>query len=460
MLLMPRANSLFFLLTLILSVLCASGQNSNSGSPYSIFGPGDIRVRNLSQFEGMGSGGTAFNSPIQVSLSNPASYAALRITNYNFGLTGRFFKLEDKESALNKMSVNLNNFTLAFPVGNRFGMGFGLQPFTTVDYNILAEHREDSIIRDERFEGLGGLNKLFISGAWAPFKHVTDSLAIKNLSLGLSGNFYFGNINKSQFIAFPDTFDAYNVRVTDLNRLFGFGLEYGLQQKFSFTSNRLKSDSSRKKINHQIYLGLDHNLKANINANRSFAVERYTLGSTGRTEIRDTAYFETNELRGGNAMILPQRLSLGISYLRNENLYLQADASYENWAEYKFVDKVDTLKNSIGFSFGGYFQPMSLNKFKAGDSYWSIVKYLFGIKYNSGNLKFKETDVSNLGITFGLSLPVRGAKSPIERYSTLNIGVELGQRGSFEQDLIRERYVQVNLGFSLVDRWFVKRKYD
>lgn len=42
----------------------------------------------------------------------------------------------------------------------------------------------------------------------------------------------------------------------------------------------------------------------------------------------------------------------------------------------------------------------------------------------------------------------------------VNLGVELGQRGSLNNGLVRERYTRVVLGLTLNDRWFVKRKYD
>jgi hypothetical protein len=45
--------------------------------------------------------------------------------------------------------------------------------------------------------------------------------------------------------------------------------------------------------------------------------------------------------------------------------------------------------------------------------------------------------------------------------SYINIGVELGQRGTKENNLIQEQFVRILIGFTLNDNsWFRKRKYD
>jgi hypothetical protein len=49
-------------------------------------------------------------------------------------------------------------------------------------------------------------------------------------------------------------------------------------------------------------------------------------------------------------------------------------------------------------------------------------------------------------------------------YSSINFGVEVGERGTVESNLIKERYVSLRLGLSITpgrfDNWFLKRKYD
>jgi hypothetical protein len=42
----------------------------------------------------------------------------------------------------------------------------------------------------------------------------------------------------------------------------------------------------------------------------------------------------------------------------------------------------------------------------------------------------------------------------------VNIGVEIGQKGTTDAGLLKENYTNIMLGFSLSDVWFIKRKYD
>ena len=48
----------------------------------------------------------------------------------------------------------------------------------------------------------------------------------------------------------------------------------------------------------------------------------------------------------------------------------------------------------------------------------------------------------------------------LENVSNLNLGFELGKRGTTDANLIEESYFKVNVGLSLNDRWFQQRKIN
>ncbi len=60
----------------------------------------------------------------------------------------------------------------------------------------------------------------------------------------------------------------------------------------------------------------------------------------------------------------------------------------------------------------------------------------------------------SLGISFGVGLPVG------RMFSNTNLGFEIGKRGTTNNNLIKENFVNFQLSLSLNDRWFEKRKYD
>jgi len=67
------------------------------------------------------------------------------------------------------------------------------------------------------------------------------------------------------------------------------------------------------------------------------------------------------------------------------------------------------------------------------------------------------TDIKNFGITFGVGLPLSTAAGG---FSNINLGFEVGKRGTTEMMLIEENYFKINLGLSLNDKWFLKRKIN
>jgi hypothetical protein len=75
-------------------------------------------------------------------------------------------------------------------------------------------------------------------------------------------------------------------------------------------------------------------------------------------------------------------------------------------------------------------------------------------------LVVKNTQLDEIGMSFGMSLPVMGSSTR----SRLNIGAELGERGSLENGLLRERFADVYIGISITpdlrEQWFKKRRIE
>ena len=65
-----------------------------------------------------------------------------------------------------------------------------------------------------------------------------------------------------------------------------------------------------------------------------------------------------------------------------------------------------------------------------------------------------ETTINDIGINFGTSIPVNNL-------SLVNMALKLGRRGTVDNGLIREAYVNFSFGFSINDNsWFYKRVFE
>jgi len=62
--------------------------------------------------------------------------------------------------------------------------------------------------------------------------------------------------------------------------------------------------------------------------------------------------------------------------------------------------------------------------------------------------------VTATGVTLGFSVPI------YRWYNSVGVSIDAGQRGSIENNLIRERYIMLILNFNLHDIWFIKHRYN
>jgi hypothetical protein len=69
-------------------------------------------------------------------------------------------------------------------------------------------------------------------------------------------------------------------------------------------------------------------------------------------------------------------------------------------------------------------------------------------------MKFRNENIKDYGMSFGLGLPFRNSGSII------NINYELGRRGTLNNGLIQENYQYLYISLTLRDFWFVKSKID
>ena len=59
-----------------------------------------------------------------------------------------------------------------------------------------------------------------------------------------------------------------------------------------------------------------------------------------------------------------------------------------------------------------------------------------------------------MALTLGVGMPLNGT------FSNVNIGFELGKKGTTSSNLVQENYANLSIGFSFNDTWFVKRKFN
>ena len=86
--------------------------------------------------------------------------------------------------------------------------------------------------------------------------------------------------------------------------------------------------------------------------------------------------------------------------------------------------------------------------------YMRRCSYRAGAYYDRAYYKFDGHNVNSMGLTLGITLPIP------KYYNGVSLGVDIGQRASTRNNMIRERYAMFVIGFNIHDIWFRKNQYQ
>ena len=165
-------------------------------------------------------------------------------------------------------------------------------------------------------------------------------------------------------------------------------------------------------------------------------------------EISNVDNDTTIDTRG--AIKLPSTVGFGFSFEKRFNWTVGADIQFRNWSDYQdFSGRDSGFENNYTVSVGAEFIP----DVASVDNYLKRMAYRIGVTQQRSPFQVNDEYINDFGINFGVALPVRS-------FSSFDLSFQLGQRGSEDNDLIKERYFKVLLGVTFNDKWFIRRKFD
>ena len=415
----------------LFSTVSATAQNTSS-SPYSQFGLGELRSLLLPQNKAIGlSNGFRKPGPYSnINLSNPASYSAIGLTTFDIGLTTDLRQLSKSDASENSFNATLNHIAIAVPVNAKSAISFGLLPVSLTGYQYKNSGTVAGSKVDYIYSGDGGLSKAYLGYGFG---------IGKNLNFGFNAGYLFGNIMHNRSAEFPEDLGALNSRTQEGKSVSGLSFDYGVQ----YESNVSKTT--------KLIIGYSGNAGSNMKSKNVTTTTRYTKDFAGGNEspALDTTFTEgeTKKLQ------IPLSHSFGFAFQKTDYWLVGADVSYAKWSDFRSGTDDPGLNDTYGVAVGGQFtpDPTSVN------NYFKLVEYRFGFKYDKTYVKINNYDIDQYGLTFGLGLPLQSNRTTFYR---INFAAEIGQRGTLENNLIRERYLNLTLGFTMNDRWFIKPKFD
>ena len=147
---------------------------------------------------------------------------------------------------------------------------------------------------------------------------------------------------------------------------------------------------------------------------------------------------------------MPHGFGFGVSLQKNNRWTVGADFNWANWSAFMRNGVSEPLQDAWSVALGGEFIPSS----NTLSNYWTRVSYRLGGFYEQTYLNINGTSINKLGVTAGMTLPLPRTQSRV------NLALEVGKCGTKSANLIQENYVNLTVGVSIFERWFVKRKYN
>ena len=397
----------------------ATAQNGTT-SPYSFFGIGEIKFKGTAENRSMG-GINVFSDSIHLNIQNPASVANLKLVNFTSGGSYKYVNQQTETDSQYASATTLDYLAMGIPMG-KFGASFGILPFTSVGYKL--ESNDDTTFT--QYDGSGGMNKVFLVLAYQ---------LSKNFNIGIDANYNFGNVERTTIVSNDDL--LLGTRENIVSDLLGFNFNFGAEYK-AFVSEDL-----------QLTATATYSPATTFKVQGVRNITSVLISATGAVIPID----DREQILEDVEVTFPSQITFGAGLGSPKRWFVSAQYTSTKTSNYNdptlnfgTVEFVDSNK----YRMGGFFIP----RYNSLTSYWHRAVYRLGVRYEETGLDLRGETINEYGISFGVGLPIG------RLFSNVNIGFELGSKGTTSQGLVKENFFNTFISLSLNDRWFEKRYID
>ncbi len=418
-------NLLVSLLLVFCFMITKSFAQSEISSPYSGYGVGILTNTTNTPMASMGGLSYAIRNNLCINYKNPASYVAFDSLSF---IADAAFSIASTRLVTNTQTQNwsigrLDYLMIGLPITRHWRTSAGIIPFSDIGYQIVDSRNNPSYT----YQGDGGLMQLYWGNGF--------KLA-KNLSIGLNISYLFGTMDDISFVEYSEE-NYFNSKILRKTLVDGIYLSAGLQYFVDLKNNS------------QLGFGVTYENSAYIWARQSLLINNF-LGEYNETKVYDTVTYISPENNKGR-MVIPQSVGFGMSYSYAGKILVGADVTWQNWSNYRLMEKSDSLKDAIITVVGIQYTPDPTST-----KYFKRMKFRAGGKFSTGYMNFQNTPIREFSFSLGVGFPLRTFTSQ----SSINIMFEYGQMGTTKNDLIRQNYFKFKFGFTLHEKWYQRVKLE
>lgn len=409
-----------FVFAAMLLISGISLAQNGTTSPYSFFGIGELKFKGTAENRSMG-GINVYSDSIHLNIQNPASIANLKFVNFATAGSYKYVNQTTEADSQYASATTLDYLAMGIPMG-KFGASFGIVPYTSVGYKL--ESITDTSAT--QYTGTGGVTKVFLTLGY----QVTP-----NFNLGIDANYNFGNVERKVIVSEEDLLlgTRENVESEILGFNFNFGAEYKtmISETLQLTTTATYAPATKFEVE-----GVRN-------------ITSVLISSSGTVIPID----DREETFAGVEVTFPSVFTIGAGIGSPKKWFISGqytNAKVSNFNDptlnFGTVEFLDANKYRIG----GFFIP----RYTSITSYWHRAVYRFGVRYEETGINLRGENINEYGISFGVGLPIG------RLFSNINVGFELGSKGTTSNGLVKENFFNTFISLSLNDKWFEKRYID
>lgn len=405
------------IIAVVLLITCNSFAQQGTVSPYSFYGMGATNFKGTADTRAMGGLRVASDS-IHLNIQNAASLAELELVNYTVGMSYQRANQKVGGETHTATTTTFDYLAMGIPI-NKFGVSFGLLPSTSVGYDLTSSSGDSYM----EYEGKGGVSKTFLSVGYALTKH---------WNFGVQAGYNFGSIE--------------NIGISRI-----LGVNYATRERNEFDVSgfdfQLATSYTIPLVDNKYLVGtVTYNPKYSLSTENNQVLESIMYNSEGAHVTIDRREFDMVE----GDLDMPEELTFGLGYGSDKHWFLGAEFTQrgaESFNSHSLALNNVKFNDAKSYRLGGYYIP----NYRALSGVFNRVVYRMGMRYEDLGLNVNGQDIDEFGISFGIGVPMR------RTFSNVNLGLEIGKRGTNKNGLIQENFFNVILTLSLNDKWFQKR---
>jgi len=417
-----------------------------SQGPFNSYGIGDLQDWNSASAGGSSSLGLVSSYRQNISLSNPTTWPNLKYTFLSLSYSG--FESALKNNSKNGYS-NLQSAQLIIPIKNKYAIGIELHPYSYQKIDMIDSLGNDLIA----FEDTLDLQKQFVQAGGVMAFDISASTSIfSRTNLGLTFQLLFGSSRQSKNLLVDEIPYAISSRLnySGVNTIlflkhYAFGYDFFLRSQFAF--------KPLEAIQTKLYPYFDTNKNGYHDFSYDYLNPGYDFPNPndvpGPEQSRISNIHEPLSFSFGVSNTIYQRFQVSFEYQK-----IKENASYSNQIPNGFNKRI--IENDK-ISFGAIWYP-NKQSFKFLDN----LTFRSGLFFNNfatdelsddSTIRIKsKNSVTEFGYSIGFGYKFKAVGNQIDfAYSS--------SLKSFEaSDFSEERLRRFQIGISIADIWFIKRR--